>query len=676
MSVDRKIRDPDKTYLVKSKPKIGLWDGAIRIGEGDYECLANLHKAKVFLPGDSSGEAYPSVEHAYQASRTTDQELRKEIRAAKTGIEAKKLLRGKETVKGQEKTMEALLRDKFRRHDKYRKVLAATGHAKLVWFNDHNDSLWGVCGDKGKGENKLAKLLQSIRDDIRQDKDSMAWASQCFCLEQPSNVLVTFEAYKEGRRVGEMSVEHKSVVRLGKMRENDICMESPTVSRFHALLLVDSVRGPLLVCLGGTNGTFVDDKRLTPFTPEPVPIGVPCLGFGQSTRRYALSHLETKVGEKRRSALYRQLADPTSSASSVAASERTVYVGNLPYGVLDDQVKDFFFECGEVEEVSVPRDKDSGEGRGFAFVTFCKPAGVSKALTLSGDDFNGRPVKINRSGAKDKAGGGGREGGRGGAAGRGRASAASSSYVGHYGSVNGAAGNSAPPKRRSPVQERRDPSRSPQQKSRGRRDSSESPPRRRDRREERPRGRERRRDRSRSRDRDRDRDEGGERRGRRERSSEGDRKRPKKVNLGSSSALISSNLTGGFASIAPSEIIHLSMTLRELVPLSCHRLKPPRSLRWTLPSSMTCCCCCILRSLLTPHTCWLPLHLRDMIAGPHLQKLRGRGAPPGREGAPTGVTAEAGAGQTAEEEKTKTALRGSSRWGVSCSVGRWAFVRP
>ncbi|CAN0166665.1 unnamed protein product, partial [Hapterophycus canaliculatus] len=132
------------------QPKHDSHSDAIRRFEGDFECLSNTYKCLVSLRGDP--EPYPSVEHALQASKTEDSELKGTIRQAKNAIEAKKLARvvkpTPEWRASSEKIVEALVRDKFRRNAKARGVLVGTGRVKLVYTNTHDDRFWGVCGGK------------------------------------------------------------------------------------------------------------------------------------------------------------------------------------------------------------------------------------------------------------------------------------------------------------------------------------------------------------------------------------------------------------------------------------------------------------------------------------------------------------------------------------------------
>ncbi len=86
-----------------------------------------------------------------------------------------------------------------------------------------------------------------------------------------------------------------------------------------------------------------------------------------------------------------------------------LYVGNLPFSVTEDELRDAFARHGEVQSVNVIMDPDTGRPRGFGFVEMGDSSAAEKAMrALDGSDLGGRNIKVNE--AKDRSGGG--EGGR------------------------------------------------------------------------------------------------------------------------------------------------------------------------------------------------------------------------------------------------------------------------
>jgi len=75
-----------------------------------------------------------------------------------------------------------------------------------------------------------------------------------------------------------------------------------------------------------------------------------------------------------------------------------VYVGNLPFGVADDDLKEMFSQYGEVEEAVVIKDKFSGRSKGFGFVTFANEESAQKAISeMNGKEVQGREIKVNEA---------------------------------------------------------------------------------------------------------------------------------------------------------------------------------------------------------------------------------------------------------------------------------------
>lgn len=80
----------------------------------------------------------------------------------------------------------------------------------------------------------------------------------------------------------------------------------------------------------------------------------------------------------------------------------TVFIGNLTADVQENQIRDFFADCGKIEGVRVVRDSKTGIGKGFAFVSFSSNDGVILALEKNGLDFNKRDIRIMKAGQPRK----------------------------------------------------------------------------------------------------------------------------------------------------------------------------------------------------------------------------------------------------------------------------------
>lgn len=99
-----------------------------------------------------------------------------------------------------------------------------------------------------------------------------------------------------------------------------------------------------------------------------------------------------------------------------------LYVGNLSFEVDSETIRNAFAEFGEVTDVHLVTDRQTGQLRGFGFVTMGTPDSASRAIAqLNGTMLVGRPIKVNE--AEERQGGGGRGGfggGRGNGGGGGR----------------------------------------------------------------------------------------------------------------------------------------------------------------------------------------------------------------------------------------------------------------
>ena len=98
-----------------------------------------------------------------------------------------------------------------------------------------------------------------------------------------------------------------------------------------------------------------------------------------------------------------------------------IYVGNLPYNVVEEDLREIFEEYGEVSSVKIISDKLTGRSKGFGFVEMDVDQEAKKAIAeLNNAELSGRNIKVNESRPKandnPRGGGGGnrRSGGGGG----------------------------------------------------------------------------------------------------------------------------------------------------------------------------------------------------------------------------------------------------------------------
>lgn len=91
--------------------------------------------------------------------------------------------------------------------------------------------------------------------------------------------------------------------------------------------------------------------------------------------------------------------------------QNKLYVGNLPYTVNDAELRGLFAKYGQIDELALIMDRDTGRPKGFAFVTFATQQAAETALAENGKDVGGRAIRVNIAG-ENKPKGGGRGGPR------------------------------------------------------------------------------------------------------------------------------------------------------------------------------------------------------------------------------------------------------------------------
>jgi hypothetical protein len=97
------------------------------------------------------------------------------------------------------------------------------------------------------------------------------------------------------------------------------------------------------------------------------------------------------------------------------ANVKLGYVGNLPYGISEKELRDLFEAHGEVSSVAVIMDKFTGQSKGFGFVEMpSRDQAVQAIESLNGHNVQGRDLRVNEARPRndDFRGGGGGGGGR------------------------------------------------------------------------------------------------------------------------------------------------------------------------------------------------------------------------------------------------------------------------
>ncbi|MCA9278708.1 MAG: RNA-binding protein [Phycisphaerales bacterium] len=97
-----------------------------------------------------------------------------------------------------------------------------------------------------------------------------------------------------------------------------------------------------------------------------------------------------------------------------------LYVGNLPFSVGDDELRQMFESHGQIDSAQVVMDRETGRSRGFGFVQMNDDGEANAAIeALNGYSMNGRALTVNQARERAERPSGGRGGYGGGGGGRG-----------------------------------------------------------------------------------------------------------------------------------------------------------------------------------------------------------------------------------------------------------------
>lgn len=76
---------------------------------------------------------------------------------------------------------------------------------------------------------------------------------------------------------------------------------------------------------------------------------------------------------------------------------KSIYVGNLPYSVTEEDIRNLFTPYGNVHTVKLVSDRETGRPRGFGFVEMEDSTAINAISALNGRDLGGRSLRINEA---------------------------------------------------------------------------------------------------------------------------------------------------------------------------------------------------------------------------------------------------------------------------------------
>lgn len=138
-------------------------------GDNEFACFSNFYPSKITIDGTE----WLTVEHYFQAMKSTSESDRENVRVASTPGQAKKLGRSLPLREDWEQVKTEImlkgLRAKFKQHHPFRETLLKSGD-RLIYEDSPYDRVWGtgVLKSVGKGQNLLGQALMKVRAEFKQ----------------------------------------------------------------------------------------------------------------------------------------------------------------------------------------------------------------------------------------------------------------------------------------------------------------------------------------------------------------------------------------------------------------------------------------------------------------------------------------------------------------------------
>ena len=107
----------------------------------------------------------------------------------------------------------------------------------------------------------------------------------------------------------------------------------------------------------------------------------------------------------------RRTSAHTQIAQLRATPVKNIFVGNLDFNTSEEDVRQLFSAYGQVDRVTIVRDRDTDQPRGFGFVEMASAEdGIKAIAALNGTLLGDRALNVNEARPRPERAGGGREG--------------------------------------------------------------------------------------------------------------------------------------------------------------------------------------------------------------------------------------------------------------------------
>lgn len=372
-----------------------------------FDFLHNNFQTPVYF----SGILYPSVSHAYHAARSNDERTRRAILNAETFQALGNIaLRINDPIDWQErkvKIMEQLVRDKFRRSKELQERLKLTEGRELVMtYTDNNskNNFWGVV--KGNGQNQLGRILMKIREDLLNDKiptanplEILNWVNTSFNLVNDIQFIpeIKLTVNKLNKTIDHVILKGKSLYKIGQFPECDLIVLHPSISRLHAIILIDENLGVILIDLHSKGGTKLDSQLIKDNIPYRLKTGKK-INFAMSTRDYIVEidiNKVKRIYEREQIKLREEMflanqlnvknKDIIEKSFGIKEKENeyndTIFVKNIPFSASKEKLIELFQKnFGKIIDVYWPKEQDTGFRMNYAFIQFESKKSAKKAV--------------------------------------------------------------------------------------------------------------------------------------------------------------------------------------------------------------------------------------------------------------------------------------------------------
>ncbi len=82
------------------------------------------------------------------------------------------------------------------------------------------------------------------------------------------------------------------------------------------------------------------------------------------------------------------------SGDTNSSTNNQIYVGNLSYRVKEHHLRDFFACFGDIDNLKIIKNHNTGRSRGYGFITFKKEGFAASSLDYNGKEFEGRALVV------------------------------------------------------------------------------------------------------------------------------------------------------------------------------------------------------------------------------------------------------------------------------------------